>query len=97
MWPPAPPQEDAALATEKQNESMAWKLFVECGGKKGSITVADFHRAMAGKRKDQLRPLLSAVTGPDVDWKSIVEQMDTNSDGQIDFMEFTDRVKYARR
>jgi len=73
-----------------------FELFCACGGgKTGRISVADFHRAMAGKRKDDLRPLLAPDRVGDFDWQSIVSNMDKNHDGDVDFQEFQDAVKSA--
>jgi len=78
-------------------EPEAWRLFEACGGKQGFITVADFHRAMAGKRKDDLRPLLRGFSRWGDDWKMIASALDTNNDEKIDFAEFTAGIQDVRR
>ena len=60
-------------------------LFAAMGSKNGgSITPADFHRAMAGRRKRKLRALL----GCNLSWKKVLSIMDRNHDGRLDFAEF---------
>lgn len=80
-----------------RQEPELWDLFVACGGDKGFIRVADFYRAMAGKRKDQLRPLLKGFFGWDDHWKTIASALDTNNDDKIDFGEFVAGVKDVRK
>jgi len=46
----------------------------------GMISSSEFHRGMAGKRKQMLRGLLG---GAGRDWQEILADIDTNGDGQV--------------
>lgn len=96
--------EQAALAAAKQMVDEAFgegafttpeslrKLFDAIDtGATGRISTSEFQKAMAGKRKHQLRPLLGSGTGEK--WKEMLKRIDSNNDGYVDFEEFLEASK----
>jgi len=51
---------------------------------------------MAGKRKEQLQPLLKGFKGNSDHWKTIANALDTNNDDKIDFSEFVAGIDEVR-
>merc|ERR1711934_685365 len=87
------PKEDS-LARVKSNERAA-AVFAEIDTNgDGMLSKNEFHRAMAGRRKDTLRTMLDSQGKS---WKSIYEALDRNHDGEISLEEFQAVVDEVQR
>ena len=52
------------------------------GDNDGSITAAEFHRGMCGRRKHELRELLERSCPKGLDWQELLQLIDADHDGE---------------
>ena len=60
----------------------------------GSISRHEFHKALTGKRKKQLREMLGA---DGQSWTMVLQRIDTDHNGSVGFQEFTAAVAAAAK